>query len=190
MIKNTSVFISLCLISAFISCGEVRLKRFTPTKYLNNVSVPRNYYVKDSLQILDTLRYYLLEHKGFFYSKEYFDSTELIIDTIIHNSTLEKFIVFIITKNPTYRQLDPDKSTSWYYNATSFIGVRRNKDLTLAWVGPNFSNAQNQFELSRIIRDAYFTELSDSDTTLNMNDVRFWKSNVWRKVGVDNRSQK
>lgn len=186
MIKRILIFICSFLISTliFISCGEVRLKRFTPTEYLNNVSVPHAYYAKDSIQILDTLKHCLHEHKGFFHSKEYFDSTQLIIDTIIHNSSFEKFIVFIITKNPTYRQLDPDESTPYYYNATSFIGIRKNEGVALAWTGPNFRNARDQFQLSTTIRSAYFTEISKSDTTWNMNDVRFWKSGIWQKVDM------
>lgn len=62
----------LAYVFIIISCGEVRLKRFTPAKYLNNVPVSHGKYVKDSIQIIDTLRYYLNNHKGFFSIKGIF----------------------------------------------------------------------------------------------------------------------
>lgn len=180
------VFFLCCQIS--ISCGEIRLKRYTPKEFINNVPVPRIYYTKDSIQILDTLRNYLKGHRYSFYPETYFDSTQVIIDTIIHNDSYNKFIVFVITKNPTYRQLIPDANSNWYYDATSYIGIRNKGDIQLAWIGPSFTNSIDVFELSNIIRESYFTEFSRPDTVgdhmykYNMNDVRFWQSTIWEKL--------
>ncbi|WP_123844762.1 hypothetical protein [Chitinophaga lutea] len=181
------LFSLYCLI--FSSCGEFRLKQHTPKEFINNVIVTRALYVKDSTQIQDTLINYLKEHRHSFYSKEYFDLTQIIIDTIIHNDSCNKFIVFVITKNPTYRQRNPINESNWYYDATSYIGIRNKENIHLAWIGPNFSNAKDQSELSSTIRSAYFTEFATSDTIgggmykYNMNDSRFWGAPIWRKVG-------
>ncbi|SIO55548.1 hypothetical protein [Chitinophaga niabensis] len=178
------LFFSYCLLNS--SCGEVRLKRFTPKEFVNNVNVPRAQYIRDSIQIQDTLKSYLKEHRYSFYSKEYFDSTQIIIDTIIYDNSHKKFIVFVMVKNPTNRQVQPN--SNWYFDATSYIGAKSGEDIRLAWVGPNFSNAVNQSELSNIIRSAYFTEFATSDTIgnnmykYNMNDTRFWQSSIWEKI--------
>jgi hypothetical protein len=60
--------------------------------------------------------------------------------------------------------------------------------LILSCIGPNFSNSPDSKALSNTMRDAYFTEFATDDTTgpygrkYNLNDKRFWNSDIWREV--------
>ena len=96
--------------------------------------------------------------------------------------------MFVITKNPIYRQLVPDKKYDWYYDATCYLGVRKNDTISLSFIGPSFTNSYNKSELSSIIRDAYFTDFATKDTIglhtykYNMNDVRFWDCSIWNEI--------
>lgn len=164
-----------------------REKIYTPKEFLNDAHISQANYSSDSVQLLNQLKSELENHKQSFYSKEYFDSTKLIIDTIIYNSTFDRLAVFILSKNPTYRQLVPDKNHDWYYDATCYLGLKQRDTVLLSWIGPNFSNSENPEELSEIIRDACFTAFARKDTTngglykYNLNDKRFWDSPIWRK---------
>lgn len=173
---------------SFYSCEGVKVKKYTPKEFLNHAVMKEESYFKDSTEIVKQLKEFLLRHEDFFYSKDYFDSTQLIIDSIIYSPDFNKLAVFVITKNPTYRQRMPDKNHEWYYDATCYLGVRQNNTISLSWIGPNFSNSTDKEELSSIIRDSYFTEFATKDTVgaytykYNLNDIRFWNSPIWKKI--------
>jgi hypothetical protein len=97
----------------------------TPKEYMNHVKIKAGDYTKDSIALLEQLKILLVKHKDFFYSNAYFDSTILIIDSILYSPDYNKLAVLLITKNPTYRQLVPDKSNNWYYDATCYLGVSK-----------------------------------------------------------------
>lgn len=191
MVHKTSIMLQILLITlsfSFCSCEGFRAKKYTPKAFLNNAIIKEESYSKDSTEILKQLRGFLLRHEDFFYSKTYFDSTQLIIDSIIYNPDFNKLAVFVITKNPTSRQLIPDEKHDWYYDATCYLGVRQNDTISLSWIGPNFSNSPDREELSRVIRDSYFTEFATKDTVgaytykYNLNDIRFWDCSIWKEI--------
>src|SRR5258706_1055818 len=164
-----------------------REKIYTPKEFLNHSLISHADRSKDSTQLLKQLKKILENHEQSFHSKEYFELTELMIDTVIYNSRLDKLGVFVISKNPTSRQLAPNPNHDWYYDATCYLGLRKGDTVLLSWLGPNFSNSNNQKELSAIIRDACFTGFATADTTngglykYNLNDKRFWEGAIWNK---------
>ncbi|MEO8150669.1 MAG: hypothetical protein ABI723_23760 [Bacteroidia bacterium] len=178
----------IALLSFFSSCGQFREKKITPNEFLNHTVIKKERYSKDSLEILIQLKIFLSKHEDFFYNKAYFDKTLLIIDTIIYSPDFNKLAVFVITKNPMYRQPYSDGKNEWYYDATCYLGLRQSDTISLSWWGPNFTNSTDEEELSLIIRDSYFTEQARGDTIkantykYNLNDVRFWGSYVWNEI--------
>ena len=181
--------ILLCFIfSLLYSCEDMKQKKYTPKEFLNHTVIKKEDYSKDSITILKQLNVLLLKHEDFFHNKAYFDSTQLIIDSILYSPDFNKLAVFVITKNPTYRQLMPDKDYEWYYDATCYLGVRQKDTISLSWIGPSFTNSYNRDELSSIIRDSYFTDFATKDTAglhtykYNLNDVRFWDSSIWKEI--------
>lgn len=158
----------------------------TPVEFLNRTTNNTTNYTKDSVAIVGQLKGSIARHEGFFYSKEYFDSTQIIADTILYAPGFNKLAVFVMAKNPTYRQLAPDKDYEWYYNATCYLGIRQGDTLDLKWEGPNFSNSYNKNELSKMMRHSYFTEFAAKDTSANarykynLDDIRFWDGPIWQ----------
>lgn len=159
----------------------------TPSAYLNNVVRRTADYQKDSDSIKVTLHGLLGKHDGPFYPKDYFDSTQLIIDTIIYNPSFDKLVVFVITKNPTYRQLAPDPKYRWYYCGYCFLGARKNDSIELGWLrSTGYSGYHEEKEISDVMRSYYFREYAwtrykSERPKYNMNDSRFWTSDVWRE---------
>lgn len=170
---------------------EFRKKTDTPDQFLNNTVVRKEDYTKDSLTISTKFKELLLQHEDFFYSKEYFEGTEIIIDTILYSPDLKKLAVLVLTKNPTSRQLMPTENEMWYYNATSYLGVRQRDTISLSWLGPSFTNSTDKQEQSNYIRQECFRTFVSKDTTekyahrYNLNDGRFWTSCEWQKIEED-----
>ena len=177
---------------------EFRKNTDTPDNFLNKTVNSKEGYTRDSSILSAKFKHQLLVHDGedFFYSKEYFEGTEIIIDTIVYGPDLNKLGVLILTKNPVYRQLIPDKDKAYYYNATSYLGVRQKDTISLFWLGPNFSNYTDKKELSNEIRKTCFRTFVSKDTTVkyaykyNLNDIRFWTSTVWQKIEENNIKRK
>ncbi|MBO9204038.1 MULTISPECIES: hypothetical protein [Niastella] len=173
-----SLFLFIYLL-LFCMCSGKDSKIITPDKFINNVVVNKDDYLKDSLLICERLKIDLLNHERFFNNTAYFEMTEIIIDTIIYYGDLKKMAAFIIVKNPSYRQLYPDKTHRWYYEGTSYLGKKMGDSLSLSWIGPSFSNSINKAELSKILRDYYFMEYATMDASeptgckYNLNDMRF-----------------
>lgn len=188
--KYISYLVGVSVITMLAACHYgtgSREKIYTPIEQLYKVEISHADYAADSLKLHNQLRQLLKGHEESFYSKEYFDSTQIIIDTIVYNTELDKLATFVITKNPTYRQRSPDKTSEWYYDATCYLGLKERDTILLSWIGPNFSNSMNINELSEIIRDACFTGFARKDTTngglyqYNLNDKRFWDGPIWKK---------
>lgn len=170
---------------------EFRRNTDTPGRFLNKTVAKKEDYRKDSLQLAATFKELLLQHKGFFYSKEYFEGTEIIIDTILYSPDLNKLAILVLTKNPTSRQLRPNKDKVWYYDGTSYLGVRQSNTIRLRWLRSSYSNSSDQQELSDYIRQEHFRHFVSKDTTdeyshkYNFNDVRFWTGSEWQLIEED-----
>jgi len=170
---------------------QFRKNTDTPDQFLYKTTVKKEIYTKDSLTISTKFKELLLQHEDFFYSKEYFEGTEIIIDTILYSPDLKKLAVLVLTKNPTSRQLMPTENEMWYYNATSYLGVRQSDTISLSWLGPRFTNSTDQQEQSNYIRQECFRNFVSKDTTekyahkYNLNDVRFWTCSEWQKIEED-----
>ena len=195
LILSASIIIFLGLIICYFTYvyGLLDFRKNTDTsdKFLNHTNISLNEYNKDKSELINQFKNLVIKHVDFFYSKEYFEGTEIIIDTILYSPKFDKLAILIITKNPTSRQLMPDKNETWYYNATSYLGVRQNDSINLSWLGPNFSNSNDISDLSNILRNACFKTFVTKDTVseyahkYNLNDTRFWSSNEWQIIEKD-----
>jgi hypothetical protein len=157
--KKSSKMLQTLLIIVFsflYSCDRMKQKKHTPKEFLNYTVIKKEDYTKDSIEVVKQLKGFLLKQEDFFNNKAYFDSTQLIIDSIIYSPDFNKLAVFIITKNPVHRHLVPDKNYDWYYDATCYLGIRKNDTINLGFIGPSFTNSYNKSELSSIIRDCKF----------------------------------
>ncbi|QEH42704.1 hypothetical protein [Chitinophaga sp. XS-30] len=164
-------------------------KRRTPSDFLNNVPVRPSMYSADKTVISRQLQDFLNEHKYSFYSKEYFDSTVLKIDTILYNKEYNKVSIFVVTKNPVHRQLVPNQKHSWYYDSYCYIGIRQKDTFNLKWMRPfSVSNFYNEKEAVNYLMQQYFNEFSTLRNAdgkyahdFNLDDKRFWESSTWGK---------
>ncbi len=164
----------------------------TPKAYINKVVVSDSLYWSDSLWLVGHLKERIKDRSGSFYIKEYYDSTQLFIDTIIYNQDKNKIAFLVITKNPMHRRLyklPSDEKYDFYFDAYCYLGKRL--DGTNAWDTRWFrtlslSNYYDYAETSERIRWKYFNELvTVRDTSgasafkYNVDDIRFWNGPAW-----------
>jgi len=176
------------------SCNGISQKKGTPHDYRNNVIVSAAVYSKDSLEILSELYAKMKNHEASFTNPEFFDSTKLLIDSIMYDSSLDKIAVFVVAENPTFRNPHSDSKLPYYYNAYCYLGKRENID------GNNFEleclcrfseiNFNDSKTAAKALSEDLFTELA---TVLdekkkpvfeyNLDDKRFWTSLTgWRRI--------
>lgn len=153
----------------------------TPKEFLNTTIPSKENYNKDRLILFNLLKKELLNHEDFFNNTSYFDSTEIIVDTILYSSNITKIAVLIVVKNPTYKQISPDHNHKYYYDATCYLGIRKNSGFDLSWIGPTFTNSIIYQTISNDLRKACLQTFVTSDGLYkyNMNDKRFWTSTIW-----------
>jgi hypothetical protein len=178
----------ICLYLIFIyGYLEFRPNKDTPKEYLSHFVIKKENYLADSVAISTQFKKLISQHKDFFYSREFDDATQIIIDTILYNSNFNKLAVLVFTKNPTARQLMPDPKSNWYYDATCYLGIRQQDSISLSWFGNSFTNSIDLKELKSTVRENFFRLLATTkdSTSLykhNLNDTRFWNGAVWKAI--------
>jgi hypothetical protein len=162
--------------------------RDTPEAFLNHTVAAKGIYTKDSVEILNTLRYFLKSHQQSFHSEVYYDSTKLSIDTILYSPDFSKLAAFVITRNPTSRQEMPDLRYDWHYDGYCYFGTKQKDSIDLIYLdsgfGSNFrkkvteSLRTNYFRLFATIKDIS----GEYKYGYNLDDIRFWSCPVWKEI--------
>ena len=166
---------------------EFRKNTDTPKEFLSHTLIKKGDYSKDSIEVLKQLTYLLHKHQESFFLKDYFDSTLLIIDTILYSPNFNKLAIFVITKNPTYRQLMPNNHYNWYYYGYCYLGIREKKAINLTWINGGYGNFYDKDDLASSLRQFYFRHFVYSKEitkayAYNLNDKRFWDCPIWEKI--------
>jgi hypothetical protein len=97
--------IALLFSMAYLSSCNFGTVHNTPKEFLNELKVDKAIYNNDKVAINTQFLNFLSTHDQSFYSKEFFDSTLLTIDTILYSEDKNRIAVFVFTKNPTTRQI-------------------------------------------------------------------------------------
>jgi len=189
------MFKTLLIFIFFITaCSGHSQRKETPREFINNVLVDSNLYSKDRNDILADLRLKMENHQASFSNPEYFDSTILIIDTILYDSSMNKVAVIVVAKNPTYRNPYSLSKLPYYYNANCYLGKRTQTEKSvfeLKELGPfSLINFEDQATIEKAMGEYFFLELAtvlDENSQpvfrYNLNDKRFWQSPTgWRRM--------
>jgi hypothetical protein len=175
-------------------CNGKSQKLETPKEFINNVAVDSAIYLKDKAAILDSLYGKMKRHEASFTNPEYYDSTELSIDTIMYDTSLNKIAVFVVAKNPTHRNPYSQSKLPFYYHGNCYVGKRvdagsSNFELKCLC---RFSeiNFDDKETVIKALKEDFFIELAtvlDENNQpvfkYNLNDKRFWDSPTgWRRM--------
>lgn len=167
---------------------EFRRNRDTPDAYLNHTVARKEQYIKDNANVLKRCQYFIKNHKESFYSKVFYDSTQLSIDTILYSPNFSKVAVFVIAKNPTSRQEIPDERYDWHYDGYCYFGTRQKDSLDIIYLDSGYGSHSKE-KVSEWLRTNYFrlfATVKDANGgykyKYNLNDTRFWNGPLWGKI--------
>ncbi|SDP86490.1 hypothetical protein SAMN05428975_3134 [Mucilaginibacter sp. OK268] len=156
----------------------------TPKAFINHTVPSQQVYQEDKRSLAQAFMVQLKSRKDFFNDSSFSDSTTtIIIDTIVYSSDFRKMGILVIAKNPTYKQIIPQKDTKWFYNSTCYLGMRRDTCIDLKMCGPTFTNTNNLKDASYYIREGCFRRFvvkNNGVYPFNLNDKRFWESKTWQ----------
>ncbi len=183
------VCLAYCYLKYVYGWMEFRKNTDTPKEFLSHTLIKKESYLKDSTDVLRRLKYMLHNHEQSFYLKDYFDSTQLNIDSILYSPDFNKLAVFVITKNPTYRQLMPDKKYDWYYDGYCYLGLREKDTIDLTSITGGYRNSYDKEDLASSLREYYFRFFAAINDTsevsrykYNLDDTRFWSGPIWKEI--------
>lgn len=155
----------------------------TPSEFISRVNIGRYRYNLDKRTLLNEFEILLEKQDDFFKNTSFsISTTKIIIDTIVYSPDFKNLAVTIIAKNPTSKQLSPDKNHKWFYNSTCYLGIKRGLRIELKMIGPTFTNEYTLESASKDIRDVCFKHFIVKGSklyTYNLNDKRFWRSKIW-----------
>ena len=176
---------------------QFRWNRDTPEAFLNHTTAKKQQYEIDRADIVRQFKGQIKRHVAFFYSKEFDEDTQIIIDTILYSPDFKKEAILVFTKNPTSKQLAPDANADWYYDATCYLATRQKDSLDLSFIGPNFRNYTIKEELRQLVRENYFRIFATEKDVkgaaymyYNLNDIRFWSCKIWKEQEAKKREEK
>lgn len=149
-----ALFIGIIWVYFFYIYGwyTFRKNTDTPSAYESHIVAPRQLYLADKDRLSAEMGQLLARKEGFFNNDGYFNGTKLIIDTILYSPDFNRMAVLLIVRNPTYRQLLPNRKYKWFYDGTIFLGVRSADSLLLFHNGPDLITSYNKRGFTR-----YFT---------------------------------
>jgi hypothetical protein len=186
-------FLILLMLASLIACSKSG-KVNTPKEFVNHVVVNPSLYSGDSASILRNLYNKMKNHEAPFQNRQYFDSTQLYIDTLLYDNSFNKVVLFVIAENPIRRNPYAVSALPYYYNANCFLGKRLIGNpaiFDLEAIGPiSIINFEDKAMASKAIREGYFSKLTTSldangspHYDYNVDDKRFWESpKGWKRV--------
>lgn len=184
-VQPTTVKFFIVVLAFLIGCNRYHHENSTKPEFINNTPVSVGTYETDSLKLVSIFRTIIKQHIFSFSRDEYYDSTELIIDTILYDQTQKKIATFVLSKNPVHRNPRLDSNSGYYYNGNCYLGKKVNADsIVLLPLGPySFNYFEEISFIKKALREDYFTRLTkllDSNSKqvfeYNLDDKRFWTS--------------
>jgi hypothetical protein len=190
---------------------EFRHNNYTSKEFKSIVHVSKERYSKDSLNLVLCIKDKIIKHQDPYYiavrvnnKLNYINDslTKIYIDTILYNSSLKRVVFLVIVYNDflkVHKALL--KSDSEYlndsgvlpidgqeFNGRCFLAERKDKNNLFVSINSfsrySFSDSNSFKNVSNNLRESCFSfeRESDSDSkTYNVNDIRFWESDIWSK---------
>lgn len=187
--KAMKIWIQMKMIFIFLLC-IISCNNFHANNNQEYSLVGDSLYKSDSSKIIELLRSDLEFKRGGYTSEEFYDGTNIYIDTIIYSPLRDKFVIFVITENKTSRKLLPEQHLKWFYSGDCYLGKRYSGDsIFITLSGPRLTNGVSKKQIKNDMYDTYFTTFSkfkDINGKLkykyNLGDIRFWDSSIWDEL--------
>lgn len=170
--------ITIIVFSVFVtSCLE---KTSTPKEYLNQNKVLKQNYTKDVTILRKTVGFYIDSTRATRSPKSKSKLLSVEIDTIFYGSEGKiAFLYLSKNKNPYVT----NNKDSIQFEGGCFIALKEKKNNSIKLIdklkyGVTTSEIPNK--ISEDLRTMYLREMNYIEGRYNINDMRFWESDVWK----------
>jgi hypothetical protein len=190
---------------------EFRHNNYTPKEFKSIVHVSKKQYSKDSLNLVLCVKDKIIKHQDPYYNAVRVNDkliyindslTKIYIDTIFYSPSLKKVVFLVIVHNDflkVHKELSVSDSKylsesgvlpigGQVLNGRCFLAYRKDKNNLFESINSfsrySFSDSNSFKNVSNQLRESSFAfeRESDSDSkTYNVDDIRFWESDIWSK---------
>ncbi|RKR09645.1 hypothetical protein C8C83_1288 [Flavobacterium sp. 90] len=190
---------------------EFRHKNYTLKEFKSVVHVSKERYSIDSLNLVLCIKDKIIKHQDPYYNAVRVNDkliyindslTKIYIDTILCSKNLKRVAFLVIVKNDFFKiHKDLLKLDSNYlndsgvlprdgqeFNGRCFLAERKDENNSFESIRSfsrySFNDSSSFKNVSNQLREISFSfeRESDSDSrTYNVDDIRFWESDIWRK---------
>lgn len=163
------------------SCRETN----TPDEFLNSNQVISEIIEKDKNNLARQFMEILESENSWFPLSPYVDYKDIIIDTIFYSQNGKMVFIAIAKRENKLAYSQPKKFKNMIeYYGSAFIAHKYDRDSikVINDLPYHVSQARHYKEAAQLMRNIYFNELltDKHKTYYNINDIRFWDSEIWR----------
>lgn len=166
------LFYSMFLIF-IVSCAQ---KTSTPEEFINTNKVTKEVYEKDLLLLTDAIKVYYDSINSVVNSRNVNELLNAKIDTVFYGNDDKIVFLALLTKKNEYAE------KGIQYAGECYIANKKNKIENLYQLKYSSTSSESLEEVSEMIRKIYLREMKDIEGKYNINDTRFWSSDVWEEA--------
>lgn len=148
----------------------------TPEKFLNTNKVPREVYEKDLSLLTDAIKVYYDSINSVVNPRHVTTLLNAKIDTVFYGNDDKIVFLALLTEKNEYAK------KGIQYEGECYIAYKKNKIESLYQLKYSSTSTESLEEVSEMLRRIYLEEMNDIEGKFNINDTRFWGSNVWEEA--------
>ena len=180
---NMKHFKYLLVISILLILNSCNGQTSTPEEFLNSNKIDSKIYKNNRMTFKKSSLSYLDSLNNSKTPKPKSDILNINIDTVFYGPNGKVAILYILKKtNPYVELVNQDNEGGIQYSGGCLIGQKNGENSFEIFkkLKYNVTSVENKKVVSNKLRIIYLRELGLMDNRYNINDIRFWDSNVWK----------
>lgn len=156
-----------------VSCVH---KTSTPKEFINNYVIQKELYKKDLRLLGNVIEVHYDSINNSVNPHHVTKILDIKIDTIFYGDDNKIVFLALLTKKNEYAK------KGIQYAGECYIAYKKNEIENLYQLKYSSTSTTSLKEVSQMIRENYLQEMNYIEGRYNINDTRFWNSNVWREA--------
>ena len=156
-----------------ISCVH---KTSTPKEFINNYIIQKEFYKKDLTLLSNAVEVHYDSINNIVNPHHVTKILNVKIDTIFYGNDHKIVFLALLTNKNEYAE------KGIQYAGECYIAYKKNEIENLYQLKYSSTSTISLKEVSQMLRENYLQEMNYIEGRYNINDTRFWNSNVWKEA--------
>ncbi len=180
MKPSRTISLFLIAISLFFSCAK---KNGTSEEFRNQNKVTKGVYQKDIELFEEAIKTYYITVNEAKKTNQVINVLKVKIDTIFYGPSGKVVFLALLDKENKYiKKLNPNLKIGIQYAGECYIGINTKDSLRIIdQLKYSVTSSENMEDVAKKLRITYLREMEYIQGRYNIDDNRFWESNVWPK---------